>query len=54
MILLTYFILREKMSDSKIDEKCLKSLPKRFQPKVVIEENKDVDKLKLKKLVGYL
>ncbi|GMP90130.1 hypothetical protein CsSME_00041397 [Camellia sinensis var. sinensis] len=49
------FNLGEKISESKIVGKILRSLPDRFQPKVTaIEEAQDVDNLKLDQLVGNL
>ncbi|XP_022897283.1 uncharacterized protein LOC111410921 [Olea europaea var. sylvestris] len=49
------FNLGEKISESKIVKKVLRSLPKRFRPKVtVIEESKDLDEVKIEELVGSL
>ncbi|GMP54403.1 hypothetical protein CsSME_00019594 [Camellia sinensis var. sinensis] len=49
------FNLGEKIPESKIVRKILRSLPDRFQPKVTaIEEAQDVDNLKLDHLVGNL
>lgn len=49
------FGLNEQISDTKVVEKKLRSLPKRFIPKVTtIEEYKDVDSLRVDELVGSL
>ena len=49
------FNLGEKIPESKIVGKILRSLPDRFKPKVTaIEEAQDVDNLKLEHLVGNL
>ncbi|KAL6986439.1 hypothetical protein U1Q18_052640 [Sarracenia purpurea var. burkii] len=49
------FILGEKIPESRIVCKILRSLPERFQPKVTaIEESKDIDLLKVEHLVGNL
>ncbi|GMP23151.1 hypothetical protein CsSME_00000857 [Camellia sinensis var. sinensis] len=49
------FNLGEKIPESKVVGKILRSLPDRFQPKVTaIEEAQDVDNLKLDQLVGNL
>ncbi|GMP58453.1 hypothetical protein CsSME_00022110 [Camellia sinensis var. sinensis] len=49
------FNLGEKILESKVVGKILRSLPDRFQPKVTaIEEAQDVDNLKLDQLVGNL
>lgn len=49
------FSLDEKIPKSKVVHKVLRSLPKRFRPKVtIIEESKDLDSIKLDKLVGSL
>ena len=47
--------LGEKIKDAKVVRKVLRSLPESFQTKVtVIEENKDLDKIKIQELVGSL
>ena len=47
--------LGEKMSESKLVRKILRSLPKRFDMKVTaIEEAQDIDKMKVDELVGSL
>ena len=47
--------LGDKIPESKVVGKILRSLPARFQPKVTaIEEAQDVDNLKLDQLVGNL
>ena len=49
------FNLGEKMPESKVIRKILRSLPEKFQAKVTaIEESKNVDELKLEELVGNL
>ena len=49
------FNLGEKIPESKVVGKILRSLPDRFQPKVAAnEEAQDVDNLKLDQLVGNL
>ncbi|KAG2685396.1 hypothetical protein I3760_10G123700 [Carya illinoinensis] len=49
------FNLGEKLEDSKIVRKILRSLPERFQPKVTaIEESKDLDAIRVEELVGSL
>ena len=49
------FILGEKMEDSKIVRKILRSLPKSFRAKVIaIEESKDLDEIKIPELIGSL
>ena len=49
------FNLGETIPEPKIVRKVLRSLPKRFHPKItVIEESKDIDKIPLTKLVGNL
>ena len=49
------FNLGETISEPKIIRKVLKSLPKRFHAKITaIEESKDIDKIPLTELVGYL
>ena len=47
--------LQEKIEDAKVVRKVLRSLPESFRTKVtVIEENKDLDKIKIQELVGSL
>ncbi|KAJ8620341.1 hypothetical protein MRB53_028870 [Persea americana] len=49
------FILSEEIQENKIVKKILRSLPSRFNSKVdVIEENKNLDTLKVNQLVGNL
>ena len=49
------FNLGESIAESKIVRKILRSLPKRFHPKIiVIEEGKDIDPAPLTELVGNL
>ncbi|KAL5564602.1 hypothetical protein UlMin_027766 [Ulmus minor] len=48
-------LLGEEYIESKIVRKILRSLPHRFQGKVIaIEESKDVDKIRLEELIGSL
>ena len=47
-VIVSKFNLREKMEDSKIVRKILRSLPKSFRAKVTaIEESKDLDDIKV-------
>ena len=47
--------LREKIEDAKVVRKILRSLPESFQAKVtVIEENKDLNEIKIQELIGSL
>ena len=49
------FNLGEKMEDSKIVRKILRSLPESFRAKVTsIEERKDLDEIKIQELIGSL
>ena len=49
------FNLGEKMEDSKIVRKILRSLPESFRAKVIaIEESKDLDDIKVQELIGSL
>ena len=49
------FNLGEKTEDSKIVRKILRSLPESFHAKVTtIEESKDLDDIKVQKLIGSL
>ena len=49
------FNLGEKMKDSKVVQKILRSLPKSFCAKVTaIEESKDLNKIKVQELIGSL
>ena len=49
------FNLGEKVEDSKIVRKILRSLPKSFRAKVTaIEESKDLDDIKIQELIGFL
>ena len=47
--------LGEKVKDTKVVRKVLRSLPESFRAKVTtIEESKDLDEIKIRKLVGAL
>ena len=47
--------LREKIEDSKVVRKILRSLPESFRAKVTaIEESKDLDEIKIQELIGSL
>ena len=49
------FNLREPIPNSKVVRKILRSLPRRFRPKlIVIEESKDTDSLRVDELVGCI
>ena len=49
------FNLGEKMGDSKVMRKILRSLPESFCAKVTtIEESKDLDEIKVQELIGSL
>ena len=49
------FNLGEKMEDSKVLTKILRSLPESFRAKVTtIEESKDLDEIKVQELIGSL
>ncbi|XP_022841852.1 uncharacterized protein LOC111365529 [Olea europaea var. sylvestris] len=49
------FNLGERIPETKIVRKVLRSLPERFRPKVTaIEESKDLDEVKIEELVGSL
>lgn len=49
------FNFRENVDEPKIARKVLRSLPKRFRPKVtIIGQSRDVDTKKIKELVGLL
>ena len=49
------FNLGEKMEDSKIVRKILRSLPESFHAKVTtIEKSKDLDDIKVQELIGLL
>lgn len=49
------FNLGERIPESKIVRKVLRSRPERFRPKVAaIEESKDLDEVKIEELVGSL
>ncbi|KAF5450224.1 hypothetical protein F2P56_030591, partial [Juglans regia] len=49
------FNLGEKVEDSRVVRKILRSLPERFRPKVIaIKESKDLDAIKVEELVGSL
>ena len=54
-VVVSKFNLGEKMEDSKIVRKILRSLPESFRAKVTaIEESKDLDDIKVQELVGSL
>ena len=54
-VVISKFNLGEKMEDSKVVRKILRSLPESFRAKVtVIEESKDLDEIKVQELVGSL
>ena len=54
-VVVSKFNLGEKTEDSKIVRKILRSLPKSFRTKVTaIEERKDIDDIKVQKLIGSL
>ena len=47
--------LEEKIEDAKVVRKILRSLPESFYAKVIaIEENKDLDEIKIQELIGSL
>lgn len=46
--------LGEDISESKVVQKVLRSLPKRFKPKVMEIESKDLEIIKLEELIGSL
>ena len=49
------FNLGEKMEDLKVVRKILRSLPESFRAKVTaIEENKDLDEIKVQEMIGSL
>ena len=49
------FNLGEKMEDSKIVRKILRSLSESFRAKVTaIEESKDLDDIKVQELIGFV
>ena len=52
-VVVSKFNLGEKMGDSKIVRKILRSLPENFRVKVTaIEESKDLDDIKVQELIG--
>ena len=54
-MIISKFNLGEKMDDSKVVQKILRSLPESFRAKVTaIEESKDLDEIKVEKLIGSL
>ena len=54
-VIVSKFNLGEKMEDSKIVRKILRSSPESFRAKVTaIEESKDLDDIKVQELVGSL
>ena len=49
------FNLGEPILDSKVVRKILRSLPKRFRPKVTtIEDSKDINSMRVDELVGFI
>ena len=47
------FYLGEKIEDSKVVRKILRSLPENFRAKVIaIEESKDLDEIKIQELIS--
>ena len=54
-VIIGKFNLGEKMEDSKVVRKILRSLPESFRAKVTaIEESKDLDEIKVQELIGSL
>ena len=54
-VVISKYNLEEKMEDSKVVRKILRSLPESFRAKVMaIEESKDLDEIKVQELVGSL
>ena len=54
-VVVNKFNLGEKMEDSKIVRKILRSLPESFHAKVIaIKESKDLDNIKVQELIGSL
>ena len=54
-VVVSKFNLGEKMEESKIVRKILRSLPESFRAKVTtIEESKDFDDIKVQELIGSL
>ena len=54
-VVVSEFNLGEKMEDSKIARKILRSLPESFRVKVTaIEESKDLDDIKVQELISSL
>ena len=54
-VVVSKFNFGEKMEDSKIVRKILRSLPEIFRAKVTaIEESKDLDDIKVQELIGSL
>lgn len=54
-ILNSSFNLGEQISEAKILRKVMRSQPERFRPKVItIEKSRDVNAIKIEKLVGSL
>ena len=54
-VVVSKFNLGEKMEDSKIVRKILRSLPESFRAKMIaIEESKDLDDIKVQELIGSL
>ena len=54
-VIISKFNLGEKMENSKVVWKILRTLPKSFRAKVTaIEESKDLDEIKVQELIGSL
>ena len=54
-MVISKFNLGEKIEDSKVVRKILRSLPESFCAKVtVIEESKDLDDIEVQELIGFL
>ena len=54
-ILNSLFNLREPIPNSKVVRKILRSLPRRFRPKlIVVEESKDTDSIRVDELVDSI
>ena len=54
-IVISKLNLGEKIEDSKVVRKILRSLPESFKAKVTaIEESKDLNEIKIQELIGYL
>ena len=54
-IIIAKLNVEEKIEDSKVVRKILRSLPESFRAKVIaIEESKDLDEIKIQELIGSL